>query len=151
MSEGRSPSSLGATPAIALAPFLYFGVRWWDSCLGEQPTPTGLFFFYLTGADCLGKSPLGRTPLHVVAAMGRTDCIRPLLEHGASIHDRDAKGDSPVTIARRLNRMHFERKMFLLYWMIKSGTKDPDDLTVKEAPKKPSPESVSKKILALSP
>ncbi|XP_012972060.3 ankyrin repeat domain-containing protein 60 isoform X1 [Mesocricetus auratus] len=103
------------------------------------------------GADCLGKSPLGRTPLHVVAAMGRTDCIRPLLEHGASIHDRDAKGDSPVTIARRLNRMHFERKMFLLYWMIKSGTKDPDDLTVKEAPKKPSPESVSKKILALSP
>ncbi|KAL6033304.1 hypothetical protein STEG23_014952, partial [Scotinomys teguina] len=80
------------------------------------------------GANCLGKSPLGRTPLHVIAAMGRTDCIRPLLEHGAYIHDKDLKGETPITIARRLKREHFERKMYLLYWKIKSGTKDLNDL-----------------------
>ncbi|XP_051041415.1 ankyrin repeat domain-containing protein 60 [Phodopus roborovskii] len=97
------------------------------------------------GANCLGKSPLGRTPLHVVAAMGRIDCIRPLLEHGASIHDRDSKGETPVTIARRLKRRNFERKMFLHYWMIKSGTNDPDDLVVREAPEKTSSEAMSTK------
>ncbi|GAB1287279.1 Ankyrin repeat domain 60 [Apodemus speciosus] len=90
------------------------------------------------GANCLAKSPLGRTPLHVVAAMGRTDCIQPLLEHGASIHDRDLKSDTPVTIARRLKRGNFERKMFLLYWMIKSGTRDPD-LVGRKALEKSSP------------
>ncbi|CAO2577453.1 Ankyrin repeat domain-containing protein 60 [Lemmus lemmus] len=97
------------------------------------------------GTYCLGKSPLGRTPLHVVAAMGRMDCIRPLLEHGASIHDRDAKGETPITIARRLKRRNFERKMLLLYWMIKSGAKDPADLVMREAPEKSSSGAVLKK------
>ncbi|XP_042132833.1 ankyrin repeat domain-containing protein 60 isoform X6 [Peromyscus maniculatus bairdii] len=96
------------------------------------------------GANCLGKSPLGRTPLHVIAAMGRMDCIRPLLEHGAYIHERDSKGETPITIARRLKREHFERKMFLLYWMIKSGSKDPNDLVVRGAPEKSSSGNVSK-------
>ncbi|XP_021011571.1 ankyrin repeat domain-containing protein 60 isoform X2 [Mus caroli] len=90
------------------------------------------------GANCLAKSPLGRTPLHVVAAMGRTDCVQPLLEHGASIHDRDLKSDTPITIARRLKRGHLERKMFLLYWMIKSGSRDPD-LVARKALEKSSP------------
>eukprot|EP00072_Mus_musculus_P020872 NP_081579.1 ankyrin repeat domain-containing protein 60 isoform 1 [Mus musculus] len=90
------------------------------------------------GANCLAKSPLGRTPLHVVAAMGRTDCVQPLLEHGASIHDRDLKSDTPITIARRLKRGHLEHKMFLLYWMVKSGSRDPD-LVGRKALEKSSP------------
>ncbi|XP_076427403.1 ankyrin repeat domain-containing protein 60 isoform X5 [Peromyscus maniculatus bairdii] len=116
------------------------------SCLGISEDT-----FYRTansqhfkGANCLGKSPLGRTPLHVIAAMGRMDCIRPLLEHGAYIHERDSKGETPITIARRLKREHFERKMFLLYWMIKSGSKDPNDLVVRGAPEKSSSGNVSK-------
>lgn len=109
---------------------------------GRADYPNGSF--YLTGANCLGRSPLGRTPLHVVAAMGRMDCIGPLLERGASIHDRDAKGETPITIARRLNRRNFERKMFLLYWVIKSGTKDPANLVIREAPEKASSGAVLK-------
>lgn len=101
--------------------------------------------FYLTGANCLGKSPLGRTPLHVVAAMGRMDCIGSLLECGASIRNRDAKGEIPITIARRLKHRNFECRMFLLYWMIKSGTKDPTDLVVREAPEKASSGAMLKK------
>uniref|UniRef100_A0A8C6R4X9 Ankyrin repeat domain 60 n=1 Tax=Nannospalax galili TaxID=1026970 RepID=A0A8C6R4X9_NANGA len=85
------------------------------------------------GADCLGKSPLGRTPLHVAAAMGRVDCIAPLLEYGASIHDSDTNGDTPISIARHLKRPHCAHKMFLLYWMTKSGTKDPTNLMLREA------------------
>lgn len=34
-------------PTIAPGPFLrYLRVRWWDSRLGEQTTPMGLFFFF---------------------------------------------------------------------------------------------------------
>lgn len=80
--------------------------------------------------------------------MGRTDCIQPLLEHGASIHDRDLKNDTPVTIARRLKRGNFERKMFLLYWMIKSGTRDPD-LVARNALERSSPGVVTKKSTML--
>lgn len=80
--------------------------------------------------------------------MGRTDCIQPLLEHGASIHDRDLKSDTPVTIARRLKRGNFERKMFLLYWMIRSGTRDPD-LVARKALERSSPGVVTKKSTML--
>lgn len=136
MSLGAA-STLHHIPAIALVPFLlYLSVTWWDSWLGVQTTPAGLF--NLTGANCLAKSPLGRTPLHVVAAMGRTDCIQPLLEHGASILDRDLKSETPITIARRLKRGNFERKMFLLYWTIRSGSRDPD-LIGRKALEKSSP------------
>lgn len=114
---------------------------------GRADYSNGSFFFYLTGANCLGKSPLGRTPLHVVAAMGRMDCIRPLLERGASIHDRDAKGETPITIARRLKRRNFERRLSLLYWMIKSGNKDPTDLVMREAPEKASSGAVLKSLM----
>ncbi|XP_038962664.2 ankyrin repeat domain-containing protein 60 isoform X2 [Rattus norvegicus] len=99
-------------------------------------------------ANCLAKSPLGRTPLHVAAAMGRTECIQPLLEHGASIHDRDLKSETPVTIARRLKRGNFERKMFILYWMIKSGTRDPD-LVSRDASEKHSPGVMARKTSVL--
>lgn len=117
-------STLRRILAIAPGPFLVAPLcRIWDSWL-EQITLAGLF--NLTGANCLAKSPLGRTPLHVVAAMGRTDCIQPLLEHGASIHDKDLKNDTPVTIARRLKRGNLERKLFLLYWTIKSGNRNPN-------------------------
>nr|XP_004669491.2 ankyrin repeat domain-containing protein 60 [Jaculus jaculus] len=97
------------------------------------------------GADCLGRTPLGRTPLHVVAAMGRLDCIGPLLEYGASIHDRDARGETPIAIARRLKRRQSERTMFLLYWLAKSGAKDPNDLLLKEVLQKGSSSGKSKK------
>lgn len=83
----------------------------------------------------------------MVAAMGRMDCIRPLLERGASIHDRDAKGETPITIARRLKCRNFERRMFLLYWMIKSGNKNPINLVMREAPEKASSGAVLKSLM----
>uniref|UniRef100_A0A8C2VEQ3 Ankyrin repeat domain 60 n=2 Tax=Chinchilla lanigera TaxID=34839 RepID=A0A8C2VEQ3_CHILA len=84
------------------------------------------------GASCLGRSPVGRTALHVAAAMGRLDCITLLLEHGASIHDKDAHGETPIATARRLHRKQSERRMFLLYWLAKSGAKGRSELAVKK-------------------
>lgn len=71
---------------------------------------------------------MGRTALHVAAAMGRLDCINHLLDYGASIHEKDARGETPMSIARRMNRKHSERRMFLFYWMSRLGTKDPKNL-----------------------
>ncbi|XP_036989573.2 ankyrin repeat domain-containing protein 60 [Artibeus jamaicensis] len=79
------------------------------------------------GANCLGRSPMGRTPLHVAVAMGQSDCISLLLKFGASILAKDAKGMSPQAIARQLNHRRDERQMFLSYWMTKSERKDPKD------------------------
>ncbi|XP_004687125.1 PREDICTED: ankyrin repeat domain-containing protein 60 [Condylura cristata] len=80
------------------------------------------------GANCLGKSPLGRTPLHVAAAMGQLDCITLLLSFGASTSIKDAKGETPLAVARRLNRKQSERRMFLFSWKSKTGGKDPAQL-----------------------
>ncbi|XP_007102003.2 ankyrin repeat domain-containing protein 60 [Physeter macrocephalus] len=85
------------------------------------------------GANCQGRSPVGRTPLHVAAAMSRLDCISLLLKYGASINDRDAKGETPMSLACRLNRSQSRRRMFLFYRMVKLGTKDPMDPVVNEA------------------
>lgn len=74
------------------------------------------------GADCLSRSPVGRTPLHVAAAMGRADCISLLLKYGASINTKDAKGVSPVALARHLNHKHSTQRMLLHHWAVKSGT-----------------------------
>ena len=76
---------------------------------------------------------MGRTPLHVAAAMSRLDCISLLLNYGASINDKDAKGETPMSVARRLNRTQSERRMFLFYWLVKMGTKDPLDPVVNKA------------------
>ena len=89
--------------------------------------------FYFPGANCQGRSPVGRTPLHVAAAMSRLDCISLLLNYGASINDKDAKGETPMSVARRLNRTQSERRMFLFYWLVKMGTKDPLDPVVNKA------------------
>ncbi|XP_057558223.1 ankyrin repeat domain-containing protein 60 [Hippopotamus amphibius kiboko] len=85
------------------------------------------------GANGQGRSPVGRTPLHVAAAMSRLDCISLLLSYGASIKDRDAKGETPAYLACRLNRSQSERRMFLFYWMVKLGTKDPLDPVMNKA------------------
>lgn len=71
---------------------------------------------------------MGRTALHAAGAMGRLDCINLLLNYGASVTDKDARGETPMSIARRMNRRHSERRMFLFYWMTKSGTTDPKKL-----------------------
>uniref|UniRef100_A0A8C5UM32 Ankyrin repeat domain 60 n=1 Tax=Microcebus murinus TaxID=30608 RepID=A0A8C5UM32_MICMU len=82
------------------------------------------------GANSLGRSPLGRTPLHVAAAMGRLDCISLLFKWGALIHNRDAKGETPISIARRLNRKQSVWRMFLLHWLAQSRSVDAKDVTV---------------------
>ncbi|XP_006896979.1 PREDICTED: ankyrin repeat domain-containing protein 60 [Elephantulus edwardii] len=69
------------------------------------------------GANCLRKTPVGRTPLHAAAATGHMDCIHLLINYGASINTKDAKGETPVTIAHRLKHRLIERQMFLTYWM----------------------------------
>lgn len=76
---------------------------------------------------------MGRTPLHVASAMGRSDCIKLLLNYGASIHGKDAKGETPISIARRLQGGHGEQRMILFYWMAKLGVKQPVDLVPNEA------------------
>ncbi|XP_072489544.1 ankyrin repeat domain-containing protein 60 isoform X2 [Notamacropus eugenii] len=60
-------------------------------------------------ANCLAKTPVGRTALHVAAAMGHINCINLLLEYGAPLTEKDLKGETPVEIARRLKRtpIHF--------------------------------------------
>lgn len=83
---------------------------------------------FFTGANCLSRTPMGRTALHVAAAMGRLDCITHLLNHGASVNEKDARGETPMSIARRLNRRHSERRMFLFCWLTRSGTTDPRNL-----------------------
>ncbi|XP_012511922.1 PREDICTED: ankyrin repeat domain-containing protein 60, partial [Propithecus coquereli] len=83
------------------------------------------------GANCLGRSPLGRTPLHVAAAMGRLDCISLLLKWGAFIHDKDASGETPTSIACRLNRKQSVRRMFLLHWLAQARARDPNNVAMK--------------------
>ncbi|XP_059979742.1 ankyrin repeat domain-containing protein 60 [Lagenorhynchus albirostris] len=85
------------------------------------------------GANCQGRSPVGRTPLHVAAAMSRLDCISLQLNYEASINDRDTKGETPMSLACRLNRSQSRWWMFLFYWMVKLGTKDPMDPVVNKA------------------
>ncbi|KAF6284090.1 ankyrin repeat domain 60 [Rhinolophus ferrumequinum] len=80
------------------------------------------------GANCLGRTPVGRTPLHVAAAMGRWDCIKLLLKYGASINHKDAKGMTPMAISFHLNSKQSAQqykmyKMFPLHWVRKSGRK----------------------------
>ncbi|XP_036915728.1 ankyrin repeat domain-containing protein 60 [Sturnira hondurensis] len=91
------------------------------------------------GANCLGRSPMGRTPLHVAVAMGQSDCISLLLKFGASSLAKDAKGVTPQAIARQLNHRRDERQMFMSYWMTKSERMDPKDVGTTKAP--PSGES----------
>lgn len=86
-----------------------------------------------TGANCLGRSPMGRTPLHVAVAAGQSDCIGLLLKYGAPILAKDAKGMTPKALARQLNRRKDERQMFLSYWMTKSERKDPKDAEATKA------------------
>jgi hypothetical protein len=64
--------------------------------------------------------------------MGRLDCISLLMKHGFSIHDRDNKGETALTVARRLNRKKCEKRMFLLHCMARSGAKDPRTLHMKD-------------------
>nr|KAF6421665.1 ankyrin repeat domain 60 [Rousettus aegyptiacus] len=79
------------------------------------------------GANCLSRTPMGRTPLHAAAAMGRLDCINLLLRHGASISAQDAAGMTPGAVARLLNHKRSERRLFLFYWILKSGRKGTTD------------------------
>ncbi|XP_023106694.1 ankyrin repeat domain-containing protein 60 [Felis catus] len=90
--------------------------------------PDAVQYLLEHGADCLQRTPMGRTALHAAGAMGRLDCINLLLNYGASVTDKDARGETPMSIARRMNRRHSERRMFLFYWMTKSGTTDPKKL-----------------------
>lgn len=85
---------------------------------------------YFTGANCLGRTPVGRTPLHVAAAMGQWDCIKLLLKYGASVNSKDAKGMTPMAVSLHLNSKHSARqskiyKMIPLHWVRKSERKVP--------------------------
>ncbi|XP_022349527.1 ankyrin repeat domain-containing protein 60 [Enhydra lutris kenyoni] len=97
------------------------------------------------GASCLSRSPMGRTALHAAAAMGRLDCINHLLNYGASINEKDARGETPMSLARRLNHRHSEQRMFFFYWMAKSGTTDPKNLTENKVLLRAKSKSGSKK------
>ncbi|KAF7481565.1 hypothetical protein GHT09_007204 [Marmota monax] len=87
----------------------------------------------VSGTNFLDSTPLGRTPLHVAMAMGRLDCMKLLLEHGAPIQEKDAKGETPISIARCVNRKLTERRLFLLYWLAKgTGKKRIKDLILRQ-------------------
>ncbi|XP_071616069.1 ankyrin repeat domain-containing protein 60 [Heliangelus exortis] len=57
-------------------------------------------FLLINGADLHAKTPLGRTALHVAAAMGRCDCIELLLSWGAQALVPDDEGQTAVSLAR---------------------------------------------------
>ncbi|XP_055963436.1 ankyrin repeat domain-containing protein 60 [Sorex fumeus] len=81
------------------------------------------------GANCLGSTPLGRTALHVAAAMDRPKCILALLKHGASISQKDRYGETPMSLAHKLTQSSVQRRLFLSYWMTKCralDSKSPD-------------------------
>ncbi|XP_077634448.1 ankyrin repeat domain-containing protein 60 [Crocuta crocuta] len=95
--------------------------------------PDAMQYLLEHGANCLRRTLLGRTALHAAAAMGHLDSINLLLSYGASVNDKDTRGETPMSIARRMNRRHGERRMFLFYWMTKSGTTDPKKLMANKA------------------
>lgn len=68
---------------------------------------------------------MGRTPLHVAAFMGQSDCIGILLQHGASVYAKDATGISPKDISHQLNHRQDEQQMFLSTQLSKSAAKGP--------------------------
>nr|XP_020837020.1 ankyrin repeat domain-containing protein 60 isoform X4 [Phascolarctos cinereus] len=69
-----------------------------------------------TSANCLAKTPVGRTALHVAAAMGHVSCINLLLDYDAVLSEKDLKGETPIEIARRLKRKQ-SIQAFCMYQM----------------------------------
>lgn len=56
------------------------------------------------GADLRATDPVGQTPLHVAAAVGRADLAALLLEGGAEVGARDENAASPPTWKPRTMR-----------------------------------------------
>lgn len=109
-----------------------------------------------TGANCLGRTPVGRTPLHVAAAMGQWDCIKLLLKYGASVNSKDAKGMTPVAVSLHLDSKHSARqyklyKMFPWHWVRKSERKGPTGMHATKAFPRVTSGSGSKKSKAELP
>ncbi|KAG8444605.1 hypothetical protein GDO86_009678 [Hymenochirus boettgeri] len=73
-------------------------------------------FLLRNGANVLGKTPLGTSPLHVAAASGHCDCIDELLAHGAEIQDCDGKGRTALDLAALWGQKKVENRLFLYQW-----------------------------------
>ena len=61
------------------------------------------------GADVSSANQDGRTALHVACSMGNLHVVQFLLHHGASVHIRDHRGDSPLidaTLAKSVPVIH---------------------------------------------
>ncbi|OXB79272.1 UNVERIFIED_CONTAM: hypothetical protein H355_013193 [Colinus virginianus] len=78
--------------------------------------PVMLRLCFFTGADVHFKTPLGRTALHVAAAVGRCECIELLLSCGARALDPDGEGQTALRLARRWGQKRSERALMRALW-----------------------------------
>uniref|UniRef100_H3ABC2 Ankyrin repeat domain 60 n=1 Tax=Latimeria chalumnae TaxID=7897 RepID=H3ABC2_LATCH len=73
-------------------------------------------FLLKHGASTQAKTPVGRTALHVAAAMGNSDCIDELLNYEARIHAPDNKRLTALDLAGLWGQKKSERQLFLFQW-----------------------------------
>ncbi|OXB59326.1 hypothetical protein ASZ78_011859 [Callipepla squamata] len=78
--------------------------------------PVTLRLCFFTDADVHSKTPLGRTALHVAAAMGRCECIELLLSCGARALDPDGEGQTALRLAQRWGQKRSERNLMRALW-----------------------------------
>ncbi|KAL3153955.1 hypothetical protein ABBQ32_013515 [Trebouxia sp. C0010 RCD-2024] len=58
-----------------------------------------------SGADIADKDQDGSTPLHAAAAWGHLDVLKALIEHGARVHTINLKGYTPLHMAALLGHL----------------------------------------------
>ncbi|XP_019638181.1 PREDICTED: uncharacterized protein LOC109480432 [Branchiostoma belcheri] len=73
------------------------------------------------GADPVGRTPSGRTPLHAAAAQGHLDVLNALLDQGVDAGARDMYGKTPLELSGQFGRRECERRLWLHQWNLRAA------------------------------
>ncbi|XP_066290968.1 ankycorbin-like [Branchiostoma lanceolatum] len=73
------------------------------------------------GADPVGRTPSGRTPLHAAAAQGHLDVLNALLDQGVDVGVRDMYGKTPLELSGQFGRRECERRLWLHQWNLRAA------------------------------
>ena len=73
-----------------------------------------------TGADPFSPMADGRTAVHVAAAYGHTEILRPLIDHAKATAEGDG-GDEKQSIAEKLSWRDWNFKMTALHFALLYG------------------------------
>ncbi|XP_035678340.1 uncharacterized protein LOC118417073 [Branchiostoma floridae] len=73
------------------------------------------------GADPVGRTPSGRTPLHAAAAQGHLDVLNALLDQGVDVGARDMYGKTPLELSGQFGRRECERRLWLHQWNLRAA------------------------------